>query len=210
MGTRITVGLGTLALAALVLTAPWAGPPIPPEAAPPAIPVAGSELEPDPYARTAGAADTDTDHPGAEPAPGHYDWPLAGEPAVLREFEAPPAPWSPGHRGVDLGATAGEPVLAAGAGVVAFTGWVAGRPVVSIDHDDGIRTTYEPVEATVTAGTAVRLGAVIGQLHPAGAAHCETEDCLHWGARIGDDTYLDPLSLLQREPPVIRLYPAAP
>lgn len=208
MGMRITVGLGALALAALALTAPWAGPPLQTESAPPAIPVAGAELEPDPYTDT--ETDTDTDQPGAEPTPGHYDWPLAGEPAVLRGFEAPPAPWSPGHRGVDLGAATGEPVLAAGSGVVAFTGWVAGRPVVSIDHDDGIRTTYEPVAATVSAGTAVLVGAVIGHLHPAGAPHCETGDCLHWGARIGDDTYLDPLSLLGREPPVIRLYPAAP
>ncbi|HLS13368.1 MAG TPA: M23 family metallopeptidase, partial [Beutenbergiaceae bacterium] len=194
MGARITVGLGAVALAALVLTAPWASQSVTP-GAPPALPAAGAEAEPD---------------PGAELAPGHYDWPLAGEPAVLREFEAPPQPWSPGHRGVDLGAEAGEPVLAAGAGVVAFTGWVAGRPVVSIDHDDGIRTTYEPVEAAVTAGTSVPAGTVIGQLHPAGEPHCATGDCLHWGARIGAETYLDPLSLLQREPPVIRLYPAAP
>ena len=54
---------------------------------------------------------------------------------------------------VDLRGSPGSAVLAARA-----TGWsssqgiVAGRPVVSIDHAGGLRTTYEPVDPAVGAG----------------------------------------------------------
>ena len=138
-----------------------------------------------------------------------YDWPVAGDggdPAVLRRFDPPPLPWLPGHRGVDLAAEVGAPVRAAGPGTVAFAGMVAGRPVVSIQHPDGLRTTYEPVAPTVQAGDAVERGDEIGRLDGAGS-HCESA-CLHWGVRTGTDDYLDPLVLLGAEV-VIRLYPPA-
>jgi murein DD-endopeptidase MepM/ murein hydrolase activator NlpD len=127
-----------------------------------------------------------------------------GEPlAVGRPFEAPPHAYGPGHRGVDLVDAAGSPVLAAGDGVVAFAGMVAGRPVVSIDHANGLRTTYEPVDPSVGAGQAVAGGSPIGRL-TAGHAGCSAEACLHWGVRRGE-AYLDPLGLL--DPPPIRLLP---
>jgi murein DD-endopeptidase MepM/ murein hydrolase activator NlpD len=132
------------------------------------------------------------------PAGGPYRWPLDGRPAVVRPFAPPPRPWLPGHRGVDLAGTAGAPVFAAGNGVVAFAGLVAGKPVVSVDHPNGLRTTYEPVLPRVTAGQPVRAGDVLGELvapHPG----CPVAACLHWGLRAGngsDAVYLDPLSLL--------------
>jgi murein DD-endopeptidase MepM/ murein hydrolase activator NlpD len=129
--------------------------------------------------------------------------PLAGEPVVSRPFDRPPGPYAAGHRGVDLAGTAGEPVLAAGAGVVAFAGLVAGRPVVSVQHADGLRTTYEPVQPTVAAGQVVARGSPLGALLT-GHAGCPAEACLHWGLRRGR-TYLDPLSLLR--PPRVRLLP---
>ena len=138
-----------------------------------------------------------------------YDWPVAGDggdPTVLRGFDPPPLPWLPGHRGVDLAAELSAPVRAAGPGTVAFAGMVAGRPVVSIQHPDGLRTTYEPVTPTVQAGDAVETGDLIGRLDDAGS-HCESA-CLHWGVRTGTDDYLDPLVLLGAEV-VIRLYPPA-
>lgn len=132
----------------------------------------------------------------AHPVPVASGWtvPLAGELTVTRPFEAPAHAYGPGHRGVDLAGVPGEPVLAAGDGVVVFAGMVAGRPVISIDHDGGLRTTYEPVDASVGAGQHVPRGSRIGALSP-GHAGCPVDACLHWGVRRGE-TYLDPLSLL--------------
>lgn len=140
--------------------------------------------------------------------PVDYEWPLSPEPEVVRGFQPPTEPWGPGHRGVDLGAPRGEPVQAAASGTVAFAGRVVDRTVVSIDHADGIRTTYEPLEPAVSTGDQVQVGEVIGFLDRGDTgAHCAA-DCLHWGARTTAGTYLDPLLLLGVEPPVIRLYPA--
>jgi murein DD-endopeptidase MepM/ murein hydrolase activator NlpD len=130
---------------------------------------------------------------------------LAGPPVVTRPFNPPPHPYAAGHRGVDLAGAVGASVLAAGDGTVVFAGMVAGRPVVSIDHPGGLRTTYEPVEAAVGAGQAVARGSPVGTL-AAGHAGCPADACLHWGARRGE-AYLDPLSLLA--PPRVRLLPAA-
>ena len=97
-----------------------------------------------------------------EPAGTVYEWPTGAEVAVLRPFEPPEVRWAPGHRGVDLALSADSPVLAAADGVVAFAGIVAGRPVVSIDHADGVRTTYEPVWPSVERGEAVAVGLIGG------------------------------------------------
>ncbi|WP_413450636.1 M23 family metallopeptidase [Georgenia phoenicis] len=134
-----------------------------------------------------------------------YEWPTGAPAELVRPFAAPPERWLAGHRGADLALPAGADVRAAADGVVAFAGRVAGRGVVSVDHADGLRTTYEPVEATVARGAQVTAGQVVGVLEPAGH-HCPDEPCLHWGARRGQDDYVDPLSLLA-EDVVIRLLP---
>jgi hypothetical protein len=133
---------------------------------------------------------------GAGPAAGAagWRWPLDPPVAVVAEFAAPAGPFAPGHRGVDLGGQVGDPVRSAGAGEVAFAGVVAGRGVVSVDHPGGLRTSYEPVLATVTRGDQVSAGAVLGRLELV-ASHCPPAACLHWGLRRGG-TYLDPRSLL--------------
>jgi murein DD-endopeptidase MepM/ murein hydrolase activator NlpD len=143
--------------------------------------------------------------PVASAAPPAALWnrPLAGGLAVTRPFDQLPTPYTAGHRGVDLAGVAGEPVLAAGAGVVAFAGLVAGRPVVSVQHAGGLRTTYEPVQPGVAAGQAVARGSPLGVL-VAGHAGCPAEACLHWGLRRGE-VYLDPLRLLRL--PRVRLLP---
>lgn len=125
-----------------------------------------------------------------------YRWPLDPPVSVTRRFEPPPDPYKAGHRGADLLGTAGARVHSAGPGVVAFAGMVAGRPVVSVLHPGGLRTTYEPVEAVVRAGTVVSAGTPLGALRP-GHAGCPAAACLHWGLRSGE-VYLDPLSLLRR------------
>jgi murein DD-endopeptidase MepM/ murein hydrolase activator NlpD len=131
--------------------------------------------------------------PPAAPAP-RFRWPLDGVPRVVRPFAPPPKPWLPGHRGVDLAAPPGATVRAAGAGWVRFAGQLAGRGVISIEHAGGLRTTYEPVTATVRVGDRVTAGQPIGRL-VAGHPGCPVVACLHWGLRRGD-AYLDPLTLL--------------
>ncbi|WP_435061101.1 M23 family metallopeptidase [Amycolatopsis thermoflava] len=124
-----------------------------------------------------------------------FGWPLSPKPVVVRPFQAPSGPYGPGHRGVDLAAAPGQQVLAAGPGVVVFAGLVAGRPVVSIDHDGGLRTTYEPVAPSVPVGTQVWRGQPVGVVE-AGHPGCPVEACLHWGVRRGEE-YLNPLPLVQ-------------
>lgn len=134
---------------------------------------------------------------------GGWQWPLTPRPAVLGGFDAPAGPYAPGHRGVDLAARVGQPVLAPGAGTVAFAGPVAGRGVVSVAHADGRRTTYEPVAPDLPVGAVVDVGERVGTV-TAAAGHCLPRTCLHWGLRVGE-TYVDPLTLL--EPPRVRLLP---
>jgi murein DD-endopeptidase MepM/ murein hydrolase activator NlpD len=141
--------------------------------------------------------------PAATPAVALWSPPMDGGLTVSHPFEPLPHPFAAGHRGTDLRGTPGSQVLAAGDGVVVFAGMVAGRPVVSIDHPGGLRTTYEPVDPSVAAGQQVARGSPLGAL-TVGHAGCPVQACLHWGLRRGE-TYLDPLSLLN--PPQVRLLP---
>lgn len=121
---------------------------------------------------------------------------------VVRDFEVGPAPWSPGHRGVDLAGNPGDPVVAPANGVVTSSGTIVGRGSISIDHG-GRRTTYEPVTPVVTKGTKVVAGQVIGHLN-ADHAKCSAPACLHWGL-IENNQYLDPLET--GRPVSVRLLP---
>lgn len=129
------------------------------------------------------------------PAVPGFVLPLPGRAQILTPFRPPASRYGSGHRGVDLAAVAATPVRAAGSGVVAFAGMVAGRGVVSIDHPSGFRTTYEPIVAAVRAGQPVSAGSVLGTLST-GHVSCAPATCLHWGARLPDGSYLDPMGLL--------------
>lgn len=132
------------------------------------------------------------------------EWPLRPQPEVIERFDPPESTWGAGHRGVDLLGTPGQPVRAALPGTVRFTGMIAGRGVVTVDHGD-TRTTYEPVTASRSPGDVVAAGEVIGHLDLAGS-HCFPRACLHWGWLRGE-TYLDPLGLVGGGP--VRLLPLA-
>ncbi|MEU9341811.1 M23 family metallopeptidase [Streptomyces sp. NPDC048278] len=122
-------------------------------------------------------------------------WPVGVRPPVLRGWEPPATVYGAGHRGVDLGAAPGAPVRAVAAGRVSYAGRVAGRGVVSVTlTGTDLRTTYEPVTATVGKGQAVAAGEVVGTVEP-GGAHCGARACVHWGLLRGE-AYLDPLLLL--------------
>jgi murein DD-endopeptidase MepM/ murein hydrolase activator NlpD len=137
----------------------------------------------------------------AAPRP-DWDWPLSPKPAVLRAFDPPDKPWMSGHRGVDLGAAHdGVPVTSPAAGTVSFVGVVVDRPVITIDHGGGLRSSFEPVESPLTAGAVVAKGEIIGTLQ---ARHCGAVDCLHWGVRRADD-YVNPLAFVTDLRPSILL-----
>lgn len=154
------------------------------------------------YGPAVGAGRSAGKAPPVTPQPAGYLAPLPEPLRVLRGFDPPATQYGPGHLGVDLRAAPRETVRTAGAGVVRFAGPVAGRGVVVVAHAAGISTEYEPVRATIPAGTAVRAGQVIGVLRGRHAG-CPGS-CLHWGARRGT-TYINPLDLLRPLGPVVLL-----
>ncbi|MCX4765291.1 M23 family metallopeptidase [Streptomyces sp. NBC_01275] len=128
-------------------------------------------------------------------------WPVGVHPPVLRTWEPPATAYARGHRGVDLAAAPGAAVRTVAAGRVSYAGRVAGRGVVAVElsgtGEPPLRTTYEPVRASVEKGQRVTPGEVIGAVEPTGS-HC-TATCVHWGL-LHADAYLNPLALL---PPVL-------
>lgn len=124
-----------------------------------------------------------------------WGWPLVGAPPVVATFDPPAQRWLPGHRGVDLGGVAGEHVLAVDEGVITFSGEIAGVGMVSVTHESGLRSTYQPVDGRAPRGERVRRGQALGTLDTT-ASHCVPDACLHLGAVRGRDDYVDPLPLL--------------
>lgn len=126
--------------------------------------------------------------------PTAYAWPVMGP--VIRAFDPPSDPYGSGHRGIDIAATWGTDVHAAAGGQVAFAGKIGSGLYVSIDHPDGIRTTYSWLSSlAVRKGQLVVQGTVIGRTgfgHPG-----SQQPHLHLGARLSGE-YIDPLSILGR------------
>ncbi len=171
-----------------------------PSAAFAAVPTAGFAAVPSAAGAPAGAP------AGPVALPQLWRWPLLPAPRVLRAFDPPAKPWLPGHRGVDLAAFPGQPVLSAATGVVVFAGPLAGRGVVSVEYG-GIRSSYEPVVPLVRPGDRVVVGQPVGLVAPL-PVHCGTRTCLHWGAFASLSVprrYLDPRSLVGAGP--VRLVP---
>jgi len=127
---------------------------------------------------------------------GVYREPVDG--VITDPFREPEHPYGPGNRGIEYRTEPGTDVRAAQAGAVAFSGQVAGRLVVALDHPDGRRTTYTGLAVvSVTRGQAVTSGQRIGS---AGSV-------LHFGVKAGG-AYVDPALLFG--PPVVVLVPDRP
>lgn len=131
--------------------------------------------------------------PAAHVVPG-YGWPTTGRPQVVRAFDPPAQRWLSGHRGVDLRADPGQPVLSPADGTVTFSGTVVHRQVITVQDAAGRRHSFEPVTAGLPAGSVVRRGDRLALVAP---GHCAAVGCVHWGVRAGQ-TYLNPLHLLPR------------
>ena len=100
------------------------------------------------------------------------------------------------HKGLDIVAPVGTPVLAAGAGTVTFAGEADdGGVTVTIDHKGGITTSYGHLrDAAVTAGQTVERGQNIGHVGDLGQA---TGPHLHYEARQ-DGVPVDPARFIPR------------
>jgi murein DD-endopeptidase MepM/ murein hydrolase activator NlpD len=120
---------------------------------------------------------------------------------LSRPYVAPAHEYGPGHRGIDLGLIGSTAVRSPADGVVAFTGTVAGRGVLTIDHGDGLVTTLEPIETELVPGASIRRGDEVGALALGG--HVAPGD-LHFGVRL-DGAYINPLLLLGGVPRAVLL-----
>lgn len=130
------------------------------------------------------------------------DWHWPVRPFRLeRAFVAPPHEYGPGHRGVDLSPLGEDVVHAPAAGVVAFSGQVAGRGILTIDHGEGLVSTLEPVQSDLLPGTRVAPDAPVARLSAGGHA---APGLLHFGVRL-DGEYINPLTLLGGVPRAILL-----
>jgi len=111
------------------------------------------------------------------------DWPVAGW--VSSSFGERTSPFTGKkefHKGMDIVAPVGTPVLAPGGGTVTFSGEAEGGGVsVVIDHQGGLVTSYGHLkDATVTKGQIVNRGQCIGHVGNLGQA---TGPHLHYEAR---------------------------
>jgi murein DD-endopeptidase MepM/ murein hydrolase activator NlpD len=127
-----------------------------------------------------------------------WTWPVLGR--VVEPYRQPAHDYAAGHRGIDIQAGT-ETVLAPDDGVVLFAGVVVDRPVITIDHGDGVVSTLEPVATSLSPGTRVSAGDVVGTLADGGHA---ARGALHLGARR-DGVYINPLLLLGGVPRAILL-----
>ena len=125
--------------------------------------------------------------------------PLTQPGVVQRTFRAPLTAYGPGHRGIDLLATDGEPLVSPIAGNISFSGLVALKPEVTVASPDGLQFTLEPACGQLPVGSEVSQGSPVGVVCASGyQSHCSPEVCLHFSARnqIG---YLSPLWLMGQQ-----------
>ena len=101
---------------------------------------------------------------GIAVADGELCWPLPGHTYISCHFGEVDAFGNAGHRGTDIPAPEGTPILAAHSGTVIISGWnnSYGNQVL-LDNGAGLSTRYAHMTQTaVTAGEAVTAGQVIG------------------------------------------------
>lgn len=108
--------------------------------------------------------------PGGGAAAGTLQWPLPGYTTISCGFDEPDAIHGQPHKGIDIPAPEGTPILAAHDGTVLVSGWndSYGNQVL-LDNGAGLATRYAHMsEAAVTAGEAVTAGQVIGYVGSTG------------------------------------------
>lgn len=126
---------------------------------------------------------------------GQWESPTGGAPKVAKDFQPPAERWLSGHRGVDLTVDWNGQVRAPADGKVTHVGTVVDRNTITIDHGDGLRSSFEPVDSDLKRGDRVRKGQVIGVLENGNHCVFSVRACVHWGVRLGED-YVNPLQFI--------------
>ncbi len=126
------------------------------------------------------------------PRPVLYAVPMLTQ--VVDPFRPPAHIGAPGNRGLEYGNSDNQVVAAAASGYVRFAGPVAGRKAITIQHDDGVRTTYTGL---------LEIWVATGMMVSQHSAIAVASTGFHFGARI-EDHYLDPQILIDASQPDVR------
>ena len=122
---------------------------------------------------------------------GELIWPVPGHTTISCNFGEADAYGNPGHRGTDIPAPEGTPILAVHGGTVIISGWnnSYGNQVL-LDNGVGLSTRYAHMTQTaVTAGETVTAGQVIGYV---GSTGDSTGNHLHF-EMMQDGIRMNPL-----------------
>jgi hypothetical protein len=150
-----------------------------------------------------------------------WQWPVEGQ--VITPYRNGADPYAGGqHRGIDIAAPVGTPVVAAAGGTVTFAGTAGSSGLtVAVRTGDGFDTSYLHLSAIrVRAGQPVAAGAELGAVGTSGRRSA-AEPHLHFGVREAGSrfAYRDPLDFLPPPPaagpaptgvPLPVVVPAAP
>ena len=131
---------------------------------------------------------------GIAVADGELCWPLPGHTYISCHFGEVDAFGNAGHRGTDIPAPEGTPILAAHSGTVLVSGWndSYGNQVL-LDNGAGLSTRYAHMTQTaVTAGEAVTAGQVIGYV---GSTGDSTGNHLHFEV-MQDGVRVNPMDMV--------------
>ena len=131
---------------------------------------------------------------GIAVADGALCWPLPGHTYISCHFGETDAFGNAGHRGTDIPAPEGTPILAAHSGTVLVSGWndSYGNQVL-LDNGAGLSTRYAHMTASaVTAGETVTAGQVIGYV---GSTGDSTGNHLHFEV-MQDGVRVNPMDMV--------------
>ena len=128
-------------------------------------------------------------------AGGQWRWPVRGSVATVYENDNA-RPYAGGmHRGIDIAAHAGTPVVSARSGTVTYAGALGTAGNVVAVRDARYVTSYlHLASVSVSRGERIGMGSPVGVVGITGRRSV-SEPHLHFGVRLAD-RYVDPLSLL--------------
>ena len=124
-------------------------------------------------------------------------WPPAVAGTIVDPYREPACAWCPGNRGIEYQVEAGGAAKAVAAGVVSFSGEVAGERYVVVELATGWKLTYGRIASTTL---------VVGDVVVGGSIVARTSSRFFFGLRI-DDEYADPAPYLGVEVGRRRLIP---